>query len=163
MPRGPMRIGVSSSLPTNGAMARRGTRNPTASRKFTASSRSSSLLETAPLGRAAWRNPQSVPDKDLQIVYEVSNVTCYISRISYTVAVNTPDDPETPKSGHLPLWGSCICAVLSPGRGIDVCFKDYRIDLNRAHSNVAQGAAVLSREETPSGSSYMGVAEFARG
>jgi hypothetical protein len=92
-------IGVSSSLATSDAMAQRGTRNPTASHSF---------LEMPPLGRAACRNPQSVPDKDLQIAYEVSNVTCHISRVSCTVGVNTPDDPETLllKIGAPALWRS---------------------------------------------------------
>jgi len=60
--------------------------------------------------------------RDLQIVYEVSNVTSYISRISYAVAVNTPDSPPTLplKVGAAALVGvmNMCCGLLLAGESM---------------------------------------------
>jgi hypothetical protein len=68
------------------------------------------------------KKPVAVP-RDLQITYEVSNITSYISRISYAVAVNSPsEDPVTLalKEGAAALVGilNICCGLLLAGESM---------------------------------------------
>jgi hypothetical protein len=68
------------------------------------------------------KKPVALP-RDLQITYEVSNITSYISRISYAVAVNSPpEDPVTlaVKEGAAALVGvmNICCGGLLAGESM---------------------------------------------